>query len=225
MNETEARRDNEISAKEAFGKLCLSTLMIAGNIYVGEVRDNTSAKIALFTMVIFSLIGISLIIFMYATKGIIPRRKDLVDLVLSMGFISLYIFVPVFFISQIFLISVSLQEFSIPVITQSAFIISSLVLLVGSILFYIRLKFRFVYGASEVIVGLYVAFEKIHGAPLPVLTLENIEPVALVILTGAIYLVVRGLDNAHQGMTKEIDPIGRHVFRWFESVTRSSTKL
>lgn len=81
---------------------------------------------------------------------------------------------------------------------------------VGLALFLFRLRFRFVYGLSEVLVGVLVAVHRLTG--------ESSQPgstsaaLYLAILTAGVYLVVRGLDNMHQGLTRApIDPLGRKL--------------
>lgn len=79
---------------------------------------------------------------------------------------------------------------------------AAVMLLVGAsgfVLFWFRLIARACYGAVEVLVGLYVALAQIQNvAPgRPVIQ----ESVLLGLLTAGVYLVVRGLDNVHQGCT------------------------
>lgn len=73
------------------------------------------------------------------------------------------------------------------------------ILLIGVLFFYFRLLLRVIYGLAEVIVGIVIGTDKV---------LENFEQLSssklyLIILTASIYLIVRGLDNIHQGLTKE----------------------
>lgn len=81
----------------------------------------------------------------------------------------------------------------------------TITLFMGLTLFYIKSRFRSFYGLSEALVGLTVA--GYHVA------IENSNTSVttgfyLAILTAGVYLVVRGLDNIHQGLTKEpLDPI------------------
>lgn len=72
---------------------------------------------------------------------------------------------------------------------------------VGGALFYFRLKYRSLYGCSEVIVGLLVAGQRLNDEVAPNLNV----PVLIALLTAGAYLVVRGLDNVHQGLKS--DPI------------------
>ena len=77
-----------------------------------------------------------------------------------------------------------------------------LVLLTGIILFLFRLKARFFFGLSEVLFGFLVALWKIP---------ENSDPITwnldivFVMLTASIFLIVRGLDNMHAGLTSSPD--------------------
>jgi uncharacterized membrane protein HdeD (DUF308 family) len=89
-------------------------------------------------------------------------------------------------------------------------------LAVGMLLFVFRLKWRCLYGASEAVVGVIVASQRFYhdavttNTPAPFLVLA--------ILTAGVYLVVRGADNIHQGLTKEpLDPFGQQAIRWLDS--------
>jgi hypothetical protein len=84
-------------------------------------------------------------------------------------------------------------------------------------LFYFRLKLRSVYGFSEAAVGLVVAG---HLAQDRALTISN-TGFYFAVLTAGVYLVVRGLDNVHQGLT--IDPIAATVLRFLKRKTRGQS--
>jgi hypothetical protein len=71
-------------------------------------------------------------------------------------------------------------------------------------LFLLRLRVRAVYGLSEVYVGLYIAAEKL-GEHDVISLLAKDRQLGLTILCGGVYLIVRGLDNIHQGLSK--DPV------------------
>jgi hypothetical protein len=60
-------------------------------------------------------------------------------------------------------------------------------------LFWWRRRWRTTYGATEAVVGVLVVFNK---AAFP----SSNEITSLAILTAGVYLMVRGLDNVHQGM-------------------------
>jgi len=83
----------------------------------------------------------------------------------------------------------------------SGVLLGSAVLAIGGGLFFIRLRLRFLYGITEVVAGVVVALHKVSTE------IADIGSVtagwSLAFLTAAVYLVVRGLDNMHQGMTKE----------------------
>ena len=68
----------------------------------------------------------------------------------------------------------------------------------GLLLFFFRLKLRAVYGLTETVVGLGIAGLKTQN-----INHQFDAEFYLAILTASIYLVVRGLDNFHQGITKE----------------------
>jgi hypothetical protein len=84
------------------------------------------------------------------------------------------------------------------------------VLVVGALLFLFRLKRRATYGAVEVIVGVMVGVERFEGTSL----LPSNASLTLGILCAGVYLVVRGLDNVHQGMTQEpVDAWASYLWR------------
>ena len=80
----------------------------------------------------------------------------------------------------------------------------------GFSLFFFRLYARGIYGFTEIIAGLGVAAQKVYTEKSLDLTKSSFY---FVILTAAIYLVVRGLDNIHQSLTKDpIDPYARNIY-------------
>lgn len=91
----------------------------------------------------------------------------------------------------------------------------TITLFMGLTLFYIRSRFRSIYGVSEALVGLTVAGYRV--------AIENSNTSVttgfyLAILTAGVYLVVRGLDNIHQGLTKEpLDPIAISFLNRFQN--------
>jgi hypothetical protein len=95
-----------------------------------------------------------------------------------------------------------------------------LTLPVGLLLFYFRLKLRAFYGLTEALVGMAVAAQR--ASDIGVIALDN-RNFYLAILTAGIYLVVRGLDNIHQGLTKpHLDPLAAKLIARFKSKSRSN---
>lgn len=90
---------------------------------------------------------------------------------------------------------------------------------IGGMLFLIRLHMRFMYGLSEVVAGLAVSTHKV------VTEFSSLTQVttgwSLAFLTAGIYLIVRGLDNMHQGTSKE--PLDR-VLIWLARFLPWSTR-
>jgi hypothetical protein len=84
----------------------------------------------------------------------------------------------------------------------------------GLILFFFRLKFRAVYGLTETLVGMVIAAQR--ASDVGVIALDN-RNFYLAVLTAGVYLVVRGLDNIHQGLTKPpIDPLAAKLISRFK---------
>ena len=71
--------------------------------------------------------------------------------------------------------------------------------IVAIVLFGFRLKYRAIYGLSEMAVGYFIAIYKIGKEGRVDLD------VTLAVLTAGVYLMVRGFDNIHQGW--DADPI------------------
>lgn len=87
----------------------------------------------------------------------------------------------------------------------------------GAVLFAFRLKYRSVYGLSEATVGTLIAAQRFSD-PSAQLTDASFF---MVFLTAGVYLVVRGLDNMHQGLTKPpIDPLAK---KFLASIRSAST--
>lgn len=88
-------------------------------------------------------------------------------------------------------------------------------LLLGIALWYFRLKRRAFYGLTETMIGLtVVAFRALSESEDNL----NTPEFYLALLTAGIYLVVRGLDNIHQGLTKEpVDPWGFKIYNMLKA--------
>jgi hypothetical protein len=72
---------------------------------------------------------------------------------------------------------------------------------VGAVLFFVRLRYRSIYGLTEVSAGMFIAAFRFS-------VMESVSALAdpnvlIFLLTAGVYLVVRGLDNIHQGLTKD----------------------
>lgn len=88
-------------------------------------------------------------------------------------------------------------------------------LCLGAILFYFRLKLRSIYGVTEATVGLAVSA---HRVSIESSTAAQDPAFYLALLTAGVYLVVRGLDNVHQGLTKDPkDPAAASMSNWVGS--------
>lgn len=79
--------------------------------------------------------------------------------------------------------------------------------LLGIMFFVFRLRYRCVYGLSEAIVGLMVARNLVSASART----ESEVALYFAMLTAGVYLVVRGLDNVHQGWKARSDPVAS----WF----------
>jgi hypothetical protein len=85
--------------------------------------------------------------------------------------------------------------------------VQATVIFVGGILLFVfRLYARVAYGLTEVTVGVIVGIHRLGAWPNP--SVRNlIHADALGVLCAGVYLVVRGLDNAHQGLRRDTKDI------------------
>lgn len=102
-----------------------------------------------------------------------------------------------------------------PKLTSSvwrAVFIGFAVALVGSALYWFRVNFRFTYGFHEVAAGIGIAAYHAYKASGVPSSWDS--GIYLALVTAGVYLVVRGFDNMHVGVTKEpYDTVGRDIFR------------
>lgn len=99
----------------------------------------------------------------------------------------------------------------------SILLTSTATLLGGTALFYFRLKARTLYGLTEAIAGVSVAgFKTLEVGGFSAMANPNFY---LVVLTAGVYLVVRGLDNMHQGIVREpVDPYAQKLYVWWKTL-------
>jgi hypothetical protein len=103
--------------------------------------------------------------------------------------------------------------------SSPVFSITLFTLMAGFLLFYFRLRVRSLYGLSEASMGLAVAAHRTHEAGVAAVTETGFY---LAVLTAGVYLVVRGLDNVHQGFTSSPpDPFAATALKYF---SRSQTR-
>jgi hypothetical protein len=122
--------------------------------------------------------------------------------------------------AYLFVTSSALSDTSIVVL------VALITLLAGLLLFFIRLKWRCAYGLSEAAVGVIVASLKFRADALAATGEMPGAFTGLAILTAGVYLVVRGLDNIHQGLTKPpLDPLGQKVMSWLSVIGRKDAEL
>jgi hypothetical protein len=98
-----------------------------------------------------------------------------------------------------------------PSVSRNGAIIITILIttVVAFILFYFRLKLRSIYGLTEAAIGLIVAVNRVVDSR----TIGFNSNFYLIMLTASIYLIVRGFDDIHQGLTKSpVDPLGRNLY-------------
>jgi hypothetical protein len=110
--------------------------------------------------------------------------------------------------------------------TTTVLLVAFATLLSGVALFFFRLKRRCAYGLSETMVGLVVASQKFRADALAPSGQTPTTLMVLAILTAGVYLVVRGLDNIHQGLTKPpLDPWAQKVIGWLSAIGKKDAEL
>ena len=94
-----------------------------------------------------------------------------------------------------------------PMQNRSQFIglAGAVILALGGLFFWIRLKARFMYGVVEASMGITFAVHRLSAEQQ--LGLPSDTGFYLAMLTAGIYLVVRGFDNMHQGWREAKDPL------------------
>jgi hypothetical protein len=91
----------------------------------------------------------------------------------------------------------------------------------GAGLFWFRLKWRALYDLIEVMVGVLIAVVNIVDSP-PEVPPDD-PSFVLVLLTASVYLVVRGLDNVHQGSEQpSMNPVAFLVRKLFYAKSDST---
>jgi hypothetical protein len=94
---------------------------------------------------------------------------------------------------------------------------------VGTGLFWFRLMWRSTYGATEALVGVLVGIQRLMSAPDNWATDRE---TFVVLLTASVYLIVRGLDNVHHGLTKEpLDPVFQRLRVLWRKVSGDRVEL
>jgi hypothetical protein len=83
-------------------------------------------------------------------------------------------------------------------------LVGVLLLIVGVSLFFFRLKARFFFGLGEALVGFLIGISKIPESADPITW--NLD-VVIVMMTASIFLLVRGFDNMHAGLSSNPDAI------------------
>jgi hypothetical protein len=161
-------------------------------------------KYSSYIIAVASIIFISIFIAFAIQSGISKPTKA--DLLVYFGIVVMIIIIGPIYYS----IGASLKDLYFwiqsPELSKRGAIILTLIitLILGLTLFYFRLRARSIYGITEAAVGLTVAANKISLEDSHTVISSNFY---LAMLTASVYLVVRGLDNIHQGLTKEpIDP-------------------
>lgn len=220
VKETNSNPEAEDSIDEGSGismaaQLLLIALMLASIVYSISSRTFDDFK----KYVSYIIIALSVISAVVLLVYILRNKLDkLFFRILLLGMI----LVPIaFFVAGITYYSafVSLKDLFFWILSPSftkgvsMTLTALLTLAVSLVLFYFRLKARSIYGLTEAAVGLVVEANRA--------TTQTDEITSsgfyLAILTASVYLVVRGFDNIHHGLTKDpIDPYGTKIYAFLK---------
>jgi hypothetical protein len=176
-------------------------LLISGIIYTYCTRPTTDIiKYSSYASIGFAFL-ISFIVFM-AWVGSHYKKLTASEVIIVLLFI---VAAAIIFGISFYSSGVPLKDFFLWLLKPSvsknktAFFAVLGTLILGGLLFFWRLRFRAIYGLTEAIVGLWVAAYRVSFQEL---SLDKISSY-MAILTAAVYLVVRGFDNIHQGIYKD----------------------
>jgi len=193
--------------------ILIALLAFGGMYYVGETRSNDEFNrysvfvgvplvIPWFAFLFFrwSKAGFpvkDILFYTFALTGTLFAAVGLGGILYSVGALMKDIY--------LWLHSVAASRTEFLVISSAA-----LTLGLGWIFFYFRLRLRCIYGLTEVVVGLLVAAN--HVVVSSEAATNDPASYYLLLVTAGVYLVVRGFDNIHQGLTKDpLDPIARTI--------------
>jgi hypothetical protein len=187
--------------------------VVGGLVFIGAIYDvfSTRTLADILTYSVRSAVGVfSVSVLLIVIVCWLERPKPTFGSLLG-GFLGLAIFAPMCglfayvigaSIKDAFLwTQIGISELNRPVtwLSTRALVAGALLpLILGVVLFFLRLKVRSIYGATEVLAGAVVAmFKYVDNKGNEDVTAPGF---AIAMLTASVYLVVRGLDNFHQGM-------------------------
>lgn len=218
MQKNETENENVEDDDEPMYWFTTPALVILILSFIHGIRTRTFEDFLQYSpyLAIFLEIGLFIVLLYYWHKAGFkrPSREEMINVIIvsfSMLIASVVYYAVGVAIKDLFL-WVQAPHFSE---TGAIVATMTITLLMGLTLFYIRSRFRSIYGVSEALVGLTVAGYRV--------AIENSNTsvttgLYLAILTAGVYLVVRGLENIHQGLTKEpLDPIAISFLNRFKN--------
>jgi|GEM_PF-6213931 len=212
---------NNLSKKQPLAVKIIGGAALIGVSLLSVVHGILTRTLSEYSIVIIWVLSVSsfLALIMGITSWFRTKSIELVKfifVVLGILVFSLTIISPVFYSIGVSILDL-LRWVSSPRIPTKETVPFTIffTLFIGIILFYFRLYLRSLYGISEILVGLTVAGTRVIAESQAVI----IEPkFYLTLLTAGIYLVVRGLDNLHQGFTKP--PLDAFALKLFRAIDR-----
>ncbi len=207
--------ENTPKNKRSAGRLIFTVLLIyciGHTLYTRKFSDVLD-----FAIIYPGIIGVFIFLIVSAYRHLVGKVKfELVDflagLIFAMPIMTLAISIGLY---SSFIAGKDLLFWSLDPTTLSwrAAVAAAMVLAIGGSLFLFRLRFRCLYGMSEAAAGVAVALQRVMSARSTSDILS--ADVLFILLTASIYLIVRGFDNIHQGLSKDpIDPIATRFVAW-----------
>lgn len=195
--------------------------MAFGN-YRFEARNEIPHAVGLVAFLIVACLLGCLAISNYAVKARLPKKAELIDWFWILLAIPFAAYIAAYFLYHIY--QIYTKETRIPFSETPVYTILFCIVMIclGVIFFAFRLRQRFWYGFFESVVGACIATLKFYSDVLLASNQIEVTPVAIAILTGGIYLMVRGLDNMHQGL--ENAKTGQRIMRVFSPKKSNETK-
>jgi len=199
----------------AVGSFLLLLLVIGGVALISDAMDHPDELWEPSLAIVAGLFGTALVILVIQgfVRRRLPSRTELLELFLKMP-VQLFAAVgswacAIRGIVFVYMLASSFSD------ALSMLFIGLLTFAFGGALFAVRLYYRFLYGASEIAIGVFVAVYRYYSDHIAATNQSSISSLTLTILTAGVYLVVRGGDNMHQGLVKPpLDPHGQKLLRW-----------
>lgn len=197
--------------RDRIALILVSVIWLWGGVHV--VRTRTLSDLVSYSLYFSAVAGSIALILLIGLWWRLRSKLGSSGLIFLLGFVGVAVLVaPMYYVLAATLKDLYLWVQS-PALSATETIFASVMVttLLGTALFYFRLRLRACFGVTEALAGIIAAAHRVAT------DFRVTEPIFyLAVLTAGIYLVVRGLDNVHQGLTKEpTDPLATKIFQVF----------